>query len=56
MYAIIPSLVGDYLSIKDNLENGSIILLNNLNNIEVIIKYINGKGYNIVPLSILLKE
>lgn len=56
MYTIIPSLVGEYSSIKNNLENGSIILLDNINNIDILIKYINGKGYNIVPLSQLLKE
>lgn len=56
MYTIIPSILGGYLDIKNNLSNGSIILLDNLNNIDVIIKYITGKGYTIVPLSKLLKE
>lgn len=56
MFIIIPSLKGDYVNIKNNIENGSIILLDNIDQIDIIIKYIKGKGYNIVPLSILLKE
>lgn len=56
MYTIIPNIIGDYSDIKKNLSNGSIILLNNYKNINIIIKYINSKGYEIVPLSELLKE
>ena len=56
MYTIIPSIIGDYTEIKNNISNGSIILINNTNNLNIIIKYINSKGYNIVPLSNLLKE
>lgn len=56
MYVVIPNIVGNYYEIKNNISNGSIILINNLNNIDIIIKYIEGKGYNIVHLSKLLSE
>ena len=56
MYTIIPNIIGDYTEIKNNISNGSIILINNTNNLNIIIKYINSKGYNIVLLSNLLKE
>lgn len=56
MYVVIPSIIGDYLDIKNNLTNGSIILLNDINNLDVIVKYINSKGYIIVPLEELLTE
>ena len=56
MYTIIPNIIGDYTEIKNNISNGSIILINNTNNLNIIIKYINSKGYNIVTLSNLLKE
>ena len=46
----------DYLDIKNNLTNGSIILLNDMNNLDIIVKYINSKGYKIVPLEELLTE
>ena len=46
MYVVIPSIVGDYLDIKNNLTNGSIILLNDMNNLDIIVKYINSKGYS----------
>ena len=45
-----------YYNIKNNLSNGSIILLNNLNNIDIIVKYINSRGYEIVGLNKLLSE
>ena len=51
MYVVLPNIIGNYMEIKNNLSNGSIILLNNLNNIQVITKYINSKGYEIVALS-----
>ncbi len=56
MYTIIPNVTGDYLNIKEKLSNGSIILLNNINNIDNIIKYIKNKGYKIVYLDTLLQE
>lgn len=56
MYVVIPSITGGYYNIKNNLSNGSIILLDNLNEIDTIIKYIKSKGYNIVTLSKLLSE
>lgn len=56
MYTVIPSIYGDYYSIRNNLSNGSIILLNNINNIDVIVKYIESKGYEIVGLNKLLSE
>lgn len=56
MYTVIPNIYGDYYNIKNNLSNGSIILLNNINNIDIIIKYIKSKGYEIVSLNKLLSE
>lgn len=56
MYVVIPNIVGDLLNIKKSLSKGSIILLEDINNINLIIRYINSKGYQIVPLSTLLKE
>ena len=56
MYVVLPNIIGNYMEIKNNLSNGSIILLNNLNNIQVITKDINSKGYEIVALSELLEE
>ena len=56
MNTIIPNVIGDYLDIKNNLSSGSIILINNKDNLDIIIKYISSKGYSIVPLSTLLKE
>lgn len=56
MHVIIPNIIGGYYSIQNNLSNGSIILLDSINDIDMIIKYIKGKGYSIVPLSTLLKE
>ena len=54
MYVVLPNIIGDYYNIRNNISNGSIILLDSLNNIDIIIKYINSKGYNIVTLSKLL--
>ena len=56
MYVVIPTIEGNYYNIKNNLSNGSIILLDNLNDIDIIIKYIKSKGYSIVNLSELLNE
>lgn len=56
MLVVIPSIIGGYNNIKNNLTGGSIILLEDTSNIDIIIKYINSKGYTIVPLSKLLTE
>ena len=56
MNTIIPNIIGNYLDIKNNLSSGSIILIDNIDNLDIIIKYIESKGYSIVPLSTLLKE
>ena len=63
LYTISPNIIGDnnlYSNIKNNLTPGSIILIDmtkeQLNNINIIIDYIKGKGYKIVGLSTLLSE
>ena len=56
MYTVIPNIIGGYYRVKNNLTNGSIILLDELNDIDIIIKYIKSKGYDIVTLSKLLNE
>ena len=56
MLVVIPSIIGGYNNIKNNLTGGSIILLEDTSNIDIIIKYINSKGYTIVTLSKLLTE
>lgn len=56
MYVIIPNIIGDYHDIKNNLSSGSIILLDSLNNIDSIVRYINSKGYTIVGLNKLIEE
>lgn len=56
MLSIMPSITGNYNNIKNNLENGSIIHITNTKELLNIINYINSKGYNIVPLSHLIKE
>ena len=60
MYTIIPSVNGGYNDIKSNLSNGNIILLdtsiNIVNELNLIINFINSKGYDIVGLDKLLSE
>ena len=56
MFVVLPNVIGNYYNIKNNLSNGSIILLDNLNDINIITKYIKSKGYDIVGLSELLSE
>ena len=57
MSTVIPSINGSLNDIKTNLENGSIILLdNNTYELSYIIDFILGKGYNIVSLNDLLSE
>jgi len=56
MLSIIPNITGNYYDIKNNLKNGSIILIKNTKELNNIIEYINTKGYNIIPLSKLIVE
>lgn len=56
MYTIIPSIDRNYSDIKSNIKNGSIIMINNIKELDVIVNYINSKGYNIVSLRELLIE
>ena len=56
MLSIIPSINGNYNDIKNNIQNGSIILINNTQELSNIIDYINTKGYSILPLSNIVKE
>ena len=56
MLSIIPTTNINYFNIKNNLENGKIILIDNTKELNGIIEYIKNKGYNIVPLSKLIVE
>ena len=56
MLSIIPSINGNYNDIKNNIQNGSTILINNTKELPNIIDYIQNKGYNIIPLSNIIKE
>lgn len=56
MLSIIPTINGNYNDIKNNIQNGSIILINNTKELSNIIDYINTKGYLISPLSNIIKE
>lgn len=56
MLSIIPSMNGAYNEVKNNLKNGSIILINNTQELPNIIEYIKSKGYQILPLSKTIKE
>lgn len=56
MYVVIPSIKGGYMEVKNNLSSGSIILLDNTSQMELVIKYINSKGYRIIGLGKLLEE
>ena len=63
LYTIVPNIIGtkdNYSLIKNNISNGSIILMNMTNDtakeLDTIIDYIKGKGYKIVGLSRLLSE
>jgi len=56
MLAIMPSINGNYTDIKNNITNGSIILINNVLELNNIIRYIDGKGYEIAELSEIIKE
>lgn len=56
MLSIMPSINGTYSDIKKNLTNGSIILINNTQELSNIIDYIKNKGYEITSLSNIIKE
>ena len=60
MYTIKPNIIGNYDTIKNNLESGSIILLEASSKMIIefdnIINFINAKGYNIVSLEKLIDE
>jgi len=56
MLSIIPSINGNYNNIKNELKNGSTILINNTKELANIIDYIKNKGYIIDNLSNIVKE
>ena len=56
MFSILPKTNISYFNIKDNLENGSILLINNTKELNSIIEFIISKGYNIVPLTEIITE
>ena len=56
MNSIIPTITGNYNDIKNNLQNGSIILIDNTKELPQIIDYIKSKGYTISPLSKTISE
>ena len=56
MFSLIPTVRGQYGNITNNITNGSIVLIENTKELDSIVKYINTKGYNIVPLSKLITE
>lgn len=56
MLSIIPSINGTYNDIKNNLQNGSIILINNTKELSSIIDYIQNKGYHLTSLSNVIIE
>ena len=56
MLSIVPSITNNYNDIKNNIQNGSIILINNTQELPNIIDYIKSKGYQILPLSKVVKE
>lgn len=56
MLSIIPSITNNYNDIKNNIQNGSIILINNTQELPNVIDYIKSKGYQILPLSKVVKE
>lgn len=56
MLSIIPTIKGNYNDVKNNLQNGSIILINNTKELANIIDYIKKKGYNIQTLANTIEE
>ena len=56
MFSIMPSFNGSYNNVKDKIDNGSIILINNSYELSNIIDYINSKGYKMISLFELVSE
>lgn len=56
IFSIMPSVSGGYNEIKNNLSNGSIILVNNSKELGNIIQFVNSKGYNICKLVDIINE
>ncbi len=56
MLSILVNKDDNYYTIKNNLSNGKIFLINNSKELSNIAKYITSKGYNIVPLSNIITE
>ena len=56
MLSITPSITGTFNDIKNKIQNGSIILIKNTQELNIIVNYINSKGFNIVPLKDIIKE
>lgn len=55
MFSVMPNVIG-YSDLRANLVNGSIILLDNIKEVNIIIDFVLSKGYKIVPLSELIYE
>lgn len=56
MLSLLVNKYDNYQTIKNNLNNGNIILINNTKELSNIYEYIISKGYNVVPLSELITE
>ncbi len=56
MLSILINKDDNYYTIKNNLSNGKIFLINNTKELDSIIKYIKSKGYNITTLSNIINE
>ena len=57
-YTIGGSLIKDnyYYGVSKNISNGSIFIFNGINNLDLIIKYIKKRGYEIVNIDRLINE
>lgn len=56
MYVVVPTVIGDYLSVRNNLTSGNIIYVTNIKNMDLIIKYISSKGIKVMGLGELIRE